>query len=77
MNIPNDSRLNGILTAVGIMVLLLGCATGNAYVMFAAAIAAIVAVAIFGRKSFRWRVLFGMAVAAVTAVAVVVGITRF
>jgi hypothetical protein len=77
MNSPNDSKLNGILTAIGIIVLLLGAATGNAYVMFAVAIAAIVGVAICGRKSFRWPVLFGMTVAAVTAFAVAFGITKF
>lgn len=77
MNTPNDSKLNGILTAIGIIVLLVGTATGNAYVMFALAIAAIVPVAIFGRKSFSWRALFGMTVAAVTAFAVAFGITKF
>jgi hypothetical protein len=77
MSTPNDSKVNGILTAIGILVLLLSAATGNAYVMFTVAIAAVVAVAIFGRKSFGWPVLFGVTAAAVTAVAVVVGITKF
>ena len=76
MNDPNDSKLNGIVEAIGILVLVLGTATGNAYVMFAMAIAAIVAVAIFGRKSFSWRAVFGVSVAAVTAFAVAAGITR-
>lgn len=76
MNIPNDTKLNGIVTAIGIIVLLLGTATGNAYVMFIMAIAAIVAVAIFGRKSLSWGAVFGMTVAVVTAFAVAFGITR-
>jgi hypothetical protein len=77
MNAPNASKRNGILMAIGIIVLLLGAATGNAYVMFAVAIAALVAVAIFGRQSFRWSVLFGMMAAAATAIAVVIVITSF
>ena len=71
-----DSTLNGIVTAIGILVLVLGTASGNAYVLFTMAIAAIVAVALFGRKSFSWRVVFGVTVAAVTACAVAFGITR-
>jgi hypothetical protein len=77
MNAPNESKLNGILTAMGILVLLLGTATGNAYVMLAMAIAALVAVAIFRRKSLSWRAWFGMTVAWVMAFAVAFGITRF
>ncbi len=77
MNAPNDSNLNGILTAIGIIVLLVGTATGNAYVMLAMAIAALVAVAIFARESLSWRACFGMTVAAVMAFALAFGITRF
>jgi uncharacterized membrane protein len=77
MNTANDSRMNGIVAAIGIIVLLLGTATGNAYVMFAMASVAIITVAIFGRKSFSWRALFAVTVAAMTAFAVAVGITSF
>ena len=77
MNTANESRMNGVVEAIGIMVLVLGTATGNAYVMLAMAVAAIVAVAIFGRKSLGWRALFGMAVAAVAAFALAIGITSF
>ena len=77
MNTANESRMNGFVEAVGIMVLMLGTATGNAYVMLAMAVAAIVAVAILGRTSLSWRALFGMAVAAVTAFALAIGITGF
>ena len=76
MNAPNESKLDGIVTAIGILVLVLGTATGNAYVMLAMAIAAIVAVAIFGRKSFSWPAVFGVTVAAVTAFAVAFGVNR-
>jgi hypothetical protein len=34
-------------------------------------------VAIFGKKSFRWRALFVMTATAVTAFAVAIGITMF
>jgi len=68
--------LSGIVTALGVLVLVLGTATGNAYVMFAAAIAAIIAVAIFGRKSLSWHVVFGMAVVTVAAFAFAFGITK-
>ena len=77
MNAPNDSKFNEILTAIGILVLVLGTATGNAYVMLAMGIAAIAAVAIFGRKSFSWPAVFGVTAAAVVAFAVAFGITRF
>jgi drug/metabolite transporter (DMT)-like permease len=77
MNTANDSKLNDILVALGIMVLVLGTATGNAYVMFAMAVAAIAAVAIFGRRAISWRAWFGAMVAAVTAVAVVFGLAKF
>jgi hypothetical protein len=76
MNTANDSKLNGIVEAIGILVLVLGTATGNAYVMFAMAIAAIVALAIFGSNSFSWRAAFAMSVAAVTAFAMAFGIAR-
>ena len=77
MNTANDSKLNDMLPAVGIMVLLLGTATGNAYVMFAMAVAAIVAVAIFGRRAIRWRAWFGAIAAAATAFAVAFGLAKF
>jgi len=77
MNAPKESKLDGILTAIGLLVLVIGTATGNAYVMFAMAIGALVAVAIFGRNSFSWRALFGVTVAAATAFAFAFGTTRF
>jgi hypothetical protein len=76
MNAPNDSKLNEMVTAIGILVLVLGTATGNAYVMFAMAIVALVAVAIVGRKSFGWRALLGVTVATVTAIAVAFGVSQ-
>ena len=77
MNAPNESKLDGIVTAIGILVLVLGTATGNAYVMLAMAIVALVAMAILGRKSLSWRAMFVATVTAVTAFAVAFGITRF
>lgn len=76
MNVPNDSKMNGIVTAIGILVLVIGTATGNAYVMFTMVIAALVAVMILSKSSSSWRGVVGVTVAAVTAFAVAYGITR-
>jgi hypothetical protein len=75
MNKPN-SRKDGIVTAIGVLVLVIGTATGNAYVMLALAVVALVVLAVFFRKRVGRTALLAMAVSAVTVAAVAAAITK-
>jgi hypothetical protein len=75
MNAADNSKLNGIVTALGILVLVIGTASGNAYVMLAMAVAALAGIAIVSRRAMGWRALVAMTAAAATAFAVAIGIT--
>lgn len=77
MNTPSHPNMDGIVTAIGIGVLLLGAATGSAYVMFVLAVVGMLAVAILAPGRIGWRGLFCAAIAATTAAAVACGISRF
>ena len=72
-----NSRKDGIVTAIGVLVLLLGTATGNAYAMLVMAIIALAVIAIFYRQRLSRNVLLVILTAAVTAATVAIGITNF
>ena len=72
-----NSHATGIVTAVGLMVLLLGTATGNAYAMLLMSIVALVAITIFYRKILGRKLFLVTVFAAAMAAAVVFAITWF
>ena len=53
MNTPpaTNSRRDNLVTAIGVLVLLLGTATGNAIVMLGLSVVALVVIAVFYRKT--------------------------
>ena len=59
---------DGIVTAIGVLVLVIGTATGSAYVMLGMAVAGLVLSAILYRGNFKHRA--GLVVLAATAAAV-------
>jgi O-antigen ligase len=69
----SDSQKDGIVAAIAVLVLLVGTATGNAYLMLAMAIAALLVISILVRQSL-WRnlllAMFGAAIGAVVTVAI-------
>ena len=73
------SRKAGIATAVGIVVLLLGTATGSAYAMLAMAVVALVMITALYREELGHHAALAMALAlaAGIATAIAVAITRF
>ena len=48
-----NSRKNGIVSAIGILVLLLGTATGSAYVMLAMAVVAMLLIGVIYRQKAK------------------------
>ena len=72
----SDSRRNGIIGAIGVLVLLLGTATGNAYAILTMAIVALVAIVIFFRQRLGRNVIFAMTAAAATAIGIAVAMTK-
>lgn len=70
------SRNDGIVAAIGALVLLLGTATGNAFAVLATAIVAFALIAIFQPQKLRHTVLLAMTVAASKATAVAIAITK-
>jgi hypothetical protein len=73
---PSESRNDGIVATIGLLVLLLGTATGNAYAMLAMAIVAIVIVVIFFRQRVARHAWLLTGVAASVAAVVAIAITR-
>ncbi len=64
---PADSRKDDVIAAVGVLVLLIGTAAGNAYVLLGLSIGALVLMVAFGgRRLGRGALLVGF-VAALTA----------
>lgn len=63
-------RRDGVITAIGIIVLLIGTATGNALAMSAAALVALAAIAIVFRNKSGSRILASIATALVVGIAV-------
>jgi hypothetical protein len=52
MDTTNKQKMSGIVAVIGLIVLLLGTATGNAYVMLLMAAVALTAVTIYYRRAF-------------------------
>jgi hypothetical protein len=73
------SRKSGIVTAIGIVVLLLGTATGNAYAMLAMAVVALVMIAALYREELGRNAWLAMVLAltAGTAAAIALAIAGF
>jgi len=78
MNLQTDnhSRKDGILSVVGLLVFLLGMATGNALVMLVICTVGLVVMLMFDRQRWgrtTWQIMVvGAAIAAVTAIAVTI-----
>ena len=70
------SSKSGIVTAIGVLVLLLGTATGNAYVLLVMSIVALAVIGIFYRHELSRIAWMVMLVAVATAVAVAFAITK-
>lgn len=68
----HDSRNDKIVTAVGLLVLLIGTATGNAYAMLAMSLVALVVMSVFLRNGRTRLVLLTLAVAAAIGAGVAV-----
>jgi O-antigen ligase len=72
----SNSHKNGIVAAIGVLVLLIGTATGNAYLMLAMAIVALLVCAILLRQRLRRNVLLAVFAAAAIGAVVVVAFTK-
>lgn len=68
---PSNSHENGIVASIGVLVLLIGTATGNAYVMLAMAVVALPVMTVLMRQRLQRNVLLAMFAAAIAAVVVV------
>jgi hypothetical protein len=70
----NRSRKDGIVAVIGLLVFLLGMATGNALVMLVVCTVGLVGMLIFDRQRWgrsTWLIMMvGAAIAAVTAIAI-------
>jgi O-antigen ligase len=65
-----NSRKGGIVAAIGLLVLLLGTATGNAYMMLAMAISALAIIAIVYRGKLGRGAMLAITAATATAITV-------
>jgi hypothetical protein len=74
MNWTRPARKDGIVAAIGVLVLLLGTATGNAYSMLAIALIGLGVLALFYRQTVGRNALVALTVAAAAAIAVVIAI---
>jgi hypothetical protein len=64
---PAPSRRDDILGAIAVMVLLIGTATGSAYVMLGMSVTALFLLALFYRRRIGTGAILAAVVAAVTA----------
>ncbi len=64
---PMDSRKNDVLGAIGVIILLIGTATGNAYAMLGLSVTAITLLTLFCRRQIGSGALWVAFVAALTA----------
>lgn len=71
-----DSRKGGLVAAIGVFVLLLGTATGNAHAMLIMAMIALVVISIIYRQQLDRNALVATIVAAAVATAVAIAIAR-
>jgi hypothetical protein len=76
---PADDRSkDAIVTSLGLLTMLLGAATGNAYAMFAISVTALIGIAIFlPRRPHRTRLFALTLVAAAAAAVVAAAISKF
>ena len=66
---PTNSQRDDIVGAIGVMVLLIETATGNAYVMLGLSLTAFIALTVFyGQKIGRGSILVALAAAGTAAV---------
>jgi hypothetical protein len=72
-----DSRKAEIVTAIGLLVLLLGTATGNAFALLAMSLVALAVITIFYRQELRRHAWLVILAATATAVTVSFTIARF
>lgn len=64
---PTNSRRDDILGAIAVIVLLIGTATGSAYVMLGMSVTALILLALFYRQRIGTGAILAAFVAAVTA----------
>ncbi len=64
---PTPSRRDDLVGAVAVIVLLIGTATGSAYVMLGMSVTALILLAVFYRKHMGTGAILAAFVAAVTA----------
>ncbi len=78
MNSPpaTESRKDSIVTAIGVLVLLLGTATGNAWVMLAMSVVALAVMAVLYRRGPGRNTIRVILVAAATAFVVAFAVSR-
>jgi hypothetical protein len=78
MNPPpvTDSRKDTITAAIGVLVLLLGTATGNAWAMLAMSVVALVVMTVLYRRGPGRNTIRVILVAAATAFVVAIAISR-
>ena len=74
-NSPVDSRKDGIVTAICVLVFMISTATGNAYVMLGAAVVTLAVVSVWYRERLGPLPLLAVGVAAVVACLVALSIT--
>ena len=65
-----ETRKDGLVVAISILVLVIGTATGNAYAMFGISLAALVLVGLWYRKRIGSGAILITSLAAVTAMAI-------
>ena len=67
-----DSRREDLFGAISVLVLLIGTATGNAMILLAMSLAALLLMVMFGRKRLGRGALLAALVAAVTAAVIAI-----
>jgi hypothetical protein len=79
MNQPTpvtDSRKDSIAAAIGVLVLLIGTATGNAYAMLAMSVVALAVMVILYRRGLSRNMIRAIIVAAAMAIVLAIAVSR-
>jgi hypothetical protein len=71
-----ESRRDSIAAAIGVLVLLIGTATGNAYAMLAMSVVALAVMVVLYRRGLSRNMIRAIIVAAATAIVVAIAISR-
>jgi hypothetical protein len=71
-----DSRKDSIIAVIGVLVLLIGTATGNAWAMLAMSVVALVVMAVLYRRGLGRNMIRAIIVAAATAFVVAIAVSR-